>query len=468
MKLRLPVALKLLGIFLVPASLTLLAFALLAHHRASQLLEDELGHRLTGVAASAARTIENDGLALLQPGDEETRTYRNVRRRLEELREAAGVARIYVFDERDLSVCDTTARPIGERDYGLSRSTAEIASARQGRPTSSVLFSGGDGQLYKSAFAHVPDGAFVVGVDGAAPMYEQLATLRSTLLRTGVAGVLLVALLALVAGGLIVTPVRKLARAALRIGRGDLDAIVRRTSRDEIGDVAETLEQMRQLLRARDERTQMMLAGIAHEVRNPLGGLQLYAGLLREDLEGQPEQLAHVKKVERELEHLKNIVSDFLEYARRPRPALVAIDGATLAAELLPLVESGEVEIVTDIEAGVTLSADAGQLRRALLNLLGNAVQASCAGQRVTLTMRAAQDGTRIEVRDEGAGMPEALVEKIWAPFFTTKQKGTGLGLAFTREIVQDHGGTIEVTSTVGAGTTFTIVLPRGGGGTLH
>ena len=191
MKLRLPVALKLLGIFLVPASVTLLAFALLAHHRASQLLEDELGRRLSGVAASAARTIEDEGLALLQPGDEETRTYRNVRRRLEELREAAGVARIYVFDDRDLSVGDTTAKPIGERDYGLSRSTAEIASARQGRPTASLLFTGSDGQLYKSAFAHVPGGPFVVGVDGAAPMYEQLSTLRTTLLRAGAAGVLL-------------------------------------------------------------------------------------------------------------------------------------------------------------------------------------------------------------------------------------------------------------------------------------
>ena len=468
MKLRLPVALKLLGIFLVPASVTLLAFALLAHHRASQLLEDELGRRLTGVAASAARTIEDEGLALLQPGDEETRTYRNVGRRLEESREAAGVARIYVFDDRDLSVGDTTARPIGERDYGLSRSTAEIASARQGRPTASLLFTGSDGQLYKSAFAHVPGGPFVVGVDGAAPMYEQLSTLRTTLLRAGAAGVLLVALLALIAAGLIVSPVRKLARAALRIGRGDLDAVVQRTSRDEIGDVAETLEQMRQLLRARDERTQMMLAGIAHEVRNPLGGLQLYAGLLREDLEAQPEQLAHVKKVERELEHLKNIVSDFLEYARRPRPSLATLDGAALAAELLPLVERGDVEVASDIAAGVTVSADAGQLRRALLNLLRNAVQASRAGQRVVLAMRAEPDGTRIEVRDDGAGMAADLVQKIWAPFYTTKQRGTGLGLAFTREIVQDHGGTIEVTSTVGAGTTFSIVLPRGTGGTLH
>ena len=229
--------------------------------------------------------------------------------------------------------------------------------------------------------------------------------------------------------------------------------------------MAETLETMRQLLRARDERTQMMLAGIAHEVRNPLGGLQLYAGLLREDLAGQPEQLDHVKKVERELEHLKHIVSDFLEYARRPRPVLTTLDGAMLTAEVVPLVGG---TIVTDVSPGLTLSADSGQLRRALLNLLGNAVQASAEGQRVTLTLRDDGGKTSIVVRDEGAGMPAELLEKILAPFFTTKQKGTGLGLAFTREIVQDHGGTIDVTSTVGAGTTFTIVLPHVTGGTLH
>src|SRR5262249_59659275 len=102
--------------------------------------------------------------------------------------------------------------------------------------------------------------------------------------------------------------IRRLERAAARIAEGDLVAPVEKTSRDEIGTVAETLEDMRQQLRTRDERMQMMLAGIAHEVRNPLGGMELYAGILRDDLAGDADKLAHLFRIERELAQLKNIV----------------------------------------------------------------------------------------------------------------------------------------------------------------
>jgi signal transduction histidine kinase len=305
----------------------------------------------------------------------------------------------------------------------------------------------------------------VVGVDGAAAMYEQLASLRRTLATAGLGGVAAVVLLSFVAARILVAPIAKLERAAARIGRGDLDAPVERSSRDEIGTVAETLEQMRAQLRSRDERTQMMLAGIAHEVRNPLGGLQLYAGLLREDIPADKPELAdYVKKVERELDHLKTIVSDFLEYARRPRPELVPLDPAELCEEVRQLAQADAdrrgVTISVEVAAGAALRGDAGQLRRAVLNLLQNAVQASQDGGAVTLRVTTERGSSRIDIIDRGPGIAPETLEKIWAPFFTTKQKGTGLGLAFVREIAVDHGGRADATSTLGEGTTFSLTLP--------
>ena len=423
--------------------------------------------------ATAARAIEDEGLTLLQPGDEGTRTYRNLRRRLDEVRGSSEVARVYVFDGDGHAVCDTAGAPIGEQLYALSRSEAELRAARAGTPTSSVLFRGGDGRPYKSAFAAVREaeggGAprFTVGVDAAAAMYAQLASLRRTLVTAGLGGVLAVALLSLVAARLLAAPIGALERAAARIAAGDLAAPIARTSRDEIGTVAETLEHMRLQLRSRDERTQMMLAGIAHEVRNPLGGLSLYAGLLREELPAdRPELADHVKKVERELEHLKRIVSDFLEYARRPRPALAPVDAAELCEEIrqLALADAAQrdVRLAVEVPAGTILRGDAGQLRRALLNLTQNAIQASDGGAAVVL--RAAIVGDRVELAivDRGAGIAPDVLEKIWTPFYTTKQKGTGLGLAFVREIAEDHGGRVDVASGPGPGTTFTLRLPRG------
>ena len=121
--------------------------------------------------------------------------------------------------------------------------------------------------------------------------------------------------------------------------------------------------------------------------------------------------------------------------------------------------EAQGVSIRVDAPRAVPLAADPGQLRRALLNLAQNAVQASPKGSEVVLGARREGGEVALTVSDHGGGIAPATLEKIWTPFYTTKQKGTGLGLAFVREIAVDHGGRVDVEST-SAGTTFTLRLP--------
>jgi signal transduction histidine kinase len=256
-------------------------------------------------------------------------------------------------------------------------------------------------------------------------------------------------------------PVARLAQAAARLGHGDLDAPIPIETRDEIGVLAQTLEETRAALRARDERMQMMLAGIAHEVRNPLGGLELYAGLLRDALAGQPERLDEVARIEREVGHLKAVVSEFLEFARRPAPRVEAVALRPLFEEIRELTAvAGGATVTVEAQDGVAVRGDAAQLRRVLLNLTRNAVTAARAG-RVALGAATDGDRVRIEVRDDGPGVPPELREKIFAPFFTTREKGTGLGLAFVREIVRDHGSDVDVRDAPGGGSVFSFGLPR-------
>lgn len=465
-----PILAKLLGAYLVPTVATFAGFGVLAHWVAKRSLEEELGHRLTAVAAAAAAEIADENVALLQPGDEQTRTYRNLKKRLDQLEGAAQVARIYVFASDGTSRVDTRAQPIGERYYRLDADRAELRKVFQGGQAASVLFKGRDGMLYKTGYAplRAEDGTvpFAVGVDGAASLYEQLAGFRHTLVAVGLGGTLAVVALSVLVARLLVRPVKRLERAAARIGAGDLERAVDVPSRDEIGLVAETLEAMRRQLQSRDERMQMMLAGIAHEVRNPLGGMELYAGLLRDDLADDGDKLAHVKKIERELERLKTIVSDFLEFARRPKPELKAHDVADLLAEVRDLTvaqaQPKRVQVTVDSEPA-RAACDAGQLRRALLNLAHNAVQACPADGTGHVRLGCARAGgqVRVTVGDTGPGIDPALLDKIWTPFYTTKQQGTGLGLAFVRDIVLDHGARIDVASQPGQGTTFTLTLPE-------
>jgi signal transduction histidine kinase len=206
-----------------------------------------------------------------------------------------------------------------------------------------------------------------------------------------------------------------------------------------------------------------MLAGIAHEVRNPLAGMTLFAGILRDELPDGDERRGHVDKIQRELGYLERVVDDFLAYARRPKPELADVPVGDLLAEIAQLVSTPEVEVATE-PCELVVRADRAQLRRALLNLARNAVQAATAAEHrgsdaVKLSARHVGDAIAIAVWNRGKEISAETSGKLFEPFFTTREKGTGLGLAFARDIAVDHGGHVDVTSVDGE-TTFTLVLP--------
>jgi signal transduction histidine kinase len=186
--------------------------------------------------------------------------------------------------------------------------------------------------------------------------------------------------------------------------------------------------------------------------------------LLRDALGAEPERLEEVRRIEREVGHLKAVVSEFLEFARRPAPNLEVVSLRRLLDEIRELTPAPEgTTIAVDAPDDLAVRADPGQLRRALLNLARNAV-ATARVARVEITARRVADRVRIDVRDDGPGVPVELREKIFTPFFTTREKGTGLGLAFVREIVRDHGGDVMVRDAPGGGSVFGFELPAAEG----
>ncbi|HJZ87222.1 MAG TPA: HAMP domain-containing sensor histidine kinase [Polyangia bacterium] len=461
---------KLVGAYLVPTLLLLGAFGYSAHYLGRRSLDQELGRRLVAIAQAASTQVGPGQFDQLGPGEEEGRTYANVRHKLLELQARTDASRIQLLDAELGLRADTQAGiPIGTRALELEVDRAEIAAALAGHAGASVLFRGRDGVWYKRGYAPVDDEAGdaigVMAVQGSAGYFAQLERFRRFLIVYGALGAGLVILVSALVARRITRPVRELAEIAERIGRGDLALAIRAPgSRDEIALLTEAVEQMRRSLAARDERMQMMLSGIAHEVRNPLGGMELYAGLLRDELAADPDKLAQLGRIERELGHLKTVVADFLEYARRPRPELCEVDCQALLQDVRDVLgkDCAEAAVNCAVEApgAVRAAADANQLRRVLLNLGRNAIQATPRGGRVTLLCENGAERVRIQVKDSGAGIPPEHLPNIFLPFYTTKEKGTGLGLAFVREIVRDHGGAISVSSEPGHGTTFTIELP--------
>jgi len=463
---------KLLVAYLLPTLGLMGAFGWLAYSEADRRLEASLGRRLIGVAQAAATQIRSEAITFLTRGDDQSRTAKRMQHKLAQLQQRTRVARVVVLDLKLQCKSDSHGKMrIGDRYYNAEADRHELGKVFAGKEASSVLFRGKDGQPYKTGYAPLFKGDAVVaavGVEGSPEYFQALARLRNVLLLSGLVVAALTILIAVLVARRITRPLRDLADEAHRIGQGDLETQIKTVAAsDEVGLLAATMNEMRQGLFERDQQMQLMLSGIAHEVRNPLGGMELFSGLLREELADDEARLEMLERIERELAYLKKVVEDFLDFARRRQPELRNVPlGALLteASEVLSAEAAArEVKLALDIpEADLVVLGDAEQLRRVLLNLGRNAAQASSAGQEVRLGCRAiSDDEAALEVTDQGPGIPEEKQEEIFAPFFTTREKGSGLGLALARKVVLEHGGRLELESEAGQGCTFRVVLPR-------
>ncbi len=245
----------------------------------------------------------------------------------------------------------------------------------------------------------------------------------------------------------------------------------------QIAIAAESIELYRQL-KVRDRLAVVgeMSAGLAHEIRNPLGSIKAAAQLLAEDPPAESRELIEI--LVEESNRLNRVVTDFLEYSR-PRPTGPA------QVDVVPVLRRCLQMLAAEFGSGLELDAPLGEalpavpvdpdrLLRVFLNLGLNAAQAMHGKGRLEVVVAARRDsgptapgrttagGRRLAVRfrDHGPGIPAELVPRIFIPFYTTRERGTGLGLALSQRIVEDAGGTIEVHSEAGRGADFTVVLP--------
>jgi signal transduction histidine kinase len=453
----------------LPALVSLATMALVADRLARRALDDELSARLVAAARAAAAALPAERVASLRAGDEGTRTYGHVRARLDAVAKATGT-RLFVVRADRTALADSagTAR-IGEPVLALERDRVEIAEAARGAGIASqVLFEGSDGRLYKTGYAPLLDGGgslvAVVGADGTAASFETLRRFRRLLATFAVGGAVLGALVAALAALSVTRPLTRITEAAQRIAHGDLETpLWQRRRRDEIGTLRDTLEEMRKALHARDEERETLLAGIAHEVRNPLGALDLFAGLLAEELAGRPEA-SHVARIRQELVALSKVVEEFLDYARARPPVREEVDLALLLAEVADLAQplAAARRVSLSEEGGGSVRADREQLRRALLNLVRNAVEAAPAASLVEVAATAGAEGAVLEVRDRGPGLGADARASLFRPFFTTKERGTGLGLALAKKVADAHGGALALVDRDGGGTVARLALPAG------
>ncbi len=200
-----------------------------------------------------------------------------------------------------------------------------------------------------------------------------------------------------------------------------------------------------------------MSAVLAHEIRNPLASLKGNAQLLARSLPEAEKTRTRADRVVGEAVRLEKLVNDLLEFARTGGLARTDLDPAALAREIAAA-HGARVVVETD-RAPARVTLDAERMRQVLANLVENALQISQG--RVVVAVSTHAGGLRYAVRDEGPGIPEEDLERIFEPFFTSRTQGTGLGLAVARRVVELHGGKLTAANAPGGGAIFTIDLPR-------
>jgi signal transduction histidine kinase len=237
---------------------------------------------------------------------------------------------------------------------------------------------------------------------------------------------------------------------------------------------SEVPERRRQLEGQHARRMEEIAAGVAHEIRNPITAAKSLVQQMGED-PASGENVEYAKVALEELNRVERSISHLLRYAREEELRLgdVAL-GDVIASALETFRErvanGSGVEVTSRVDGACRLRGDGEKLRRVVINLVGNALDALAEAKppspRVEVEAGESLSGSEVwlRVRDNGRGIDPERLERIWSPFYTSKESGTGLGLALARKVVDAHGGSIEATSQPGRGTQFLVVLPRNGG----
>lgn len=456
--------------YLVPIGILLTILGTFFYFTAKKSLDEEMGRRLKTIAESTAFQIKEYHVKALNLMDTQSQTYLSLKAKFEEIKKLNELKSIYIFNSNHESLLDVDQSINPGSIYTKNKiHEVEIQQALMGASSTTPLFKGVEREYYKTGFAPIFSGqevVAVVGVEGNAIFFKSLNVLGRGLMYISIGCILAVVLVSLLISKKIVSPIEFMAQRALKIGEGDLEKRIEGFPKNELGLLGQTLEDMRSKLHQRETEMQMMLQGIAHEVRNPLGGMELFVDLLGDEISEDSQKIS-LEKIKREIKNLKNVTEEFLLFAKKTSINSNVVDLKDFFNDLkfffISKKEKKEIEWV--VERDEALEAwvfDGDLMKRVFLNLIQNSVESIEKSGKILVHVKRHNDQLHIEFSDTGHGIKSQWASSVFKPFFTTKEKGTGLGLAFCKKIIDAHQGSISFLSEEKKGVKFTIVIPEG------
>jgi len=341
----------------------------------------------------------------------------------------------------------------------------EIQKSRTKGIAFSPLFSDASGKTYKSVFKVIyieNDSEIVLGLDADAQFLKYTVRLRQRIILIGIIVLIFSIITASVLSQTLTRPLRQLTKFAEDIGKGRAEITNLRKRHDEIGFLGKTMEKMRREIKQREKDNKQLIASVAHEIRNPLAGMQVNAELLMEAAQKSAEVDLYSKAIAKEIKNLSNIVENFLAYAK-------PIEFTRATYPLKPIFEEIRSKIKTDfpdhqilIQGNGNARVHPEKIKHAFFNILKNACESSAPNTEIVISIQQKNEVLSISILNQGLPIPVDIQPQIFEAFFSTKSSGVGLGLSISKSIVEQHGGRIFLACSDAGGTEFVIQLPIG------
>jgi signal transduction histidine kinase len=475
-------SLKQKQVFGVTAMVAFIVTALSLLHliNVSRVLLQESRARVE-LLANAVYHQARDVITTRESAYQELRSSRSVQSALE--------AAIYSQDVIDAVIVDPTGTVVASSD---PLQIGKTVAARM--PLNHVIAQNGWSQLrsvYSTeqslewsqpmALGDQPFGEIRIGLSTLLVRRDLNQSLAPAAVAAGIA-LLIAVVSAMLLAQVVLRPMHVIRSSLSRLGRGDLGATLDLRDDEEFRELGDVFDQVSAQLRAaapeglkpaqlaelsrRIAMVGRLTAGVAHEMKNPLNAMTIHLELLKQKLAAGKPASTHVEIIEQEIRRLDERIQGFLKFVRPDEVSFAPVAVAPLLSSVLdavhPEAQRAGVTIARACYDGTLLvEGDAAQLRDVFLNLAQNAIQAMPKGGRLTIECAPVPNRqVRVRVEDTGVGIAAENLPRIFDLYYTTKDRGTGIGLSLVYRTIQIHNGTIDVESTVGVGTSFIVVLP--------
>lgn len=368
---------------------------------------------------------------------------------------------IFVFDDK-LNVI-VHLRPdvgYGKQESRLLIYRKEIDDLQIHQSTATMPFKGDDGNWYLWGFYRLDQKYFLAFRESASRL-QRVENFAVIFWYFGLGFTLLTIICGWIIASSITRPINKLVRFSQEIGKGNQSAKTPEEIKGEIGILSQAMGNMQKELIGSQNEREKILAQIAHEIRNPLGGIELLANLTKEDLKAEGRSVEYIENILKEVSGLKTLITAYLDYSKPVLPKPGWIDLSNLLKEIENVFKK-EIKIKNaKLESNLQLKKiffDSDHLKQILINLVANSLESISKNGKISLQSQTNGRYWKISVSDNGAGIPEENLETIFNPFFTTKKDGTGLGLAICKKLCTENKADLIIENNSNKGCTFTLI----------